>query len=205
MRPHTIYLASGNAHKLEEIAKMLSGFDDLRLQSAHALGGMPVVDENANDFQGNALLKASALKAIAPEGAWVLSDDSGLEVDALDGAPGVYSARYAGPGATDAANNSKLLSALEGVQDRKARFVCVFCLMTAHGHQFFEGHCEGTIASEPDGAAGFGYDPLFIPEGYDASFATLGPDVKNRISHRARTLKAFMAYMGGSEKERNSH
>ena len=122
-----------------------------------------------------------------------MADDSGLEVDALDGRPGVYSARFAGPGATDADNNAKLLRLLEGVPDprRTARFRCAIALVSPDGDEYVdEGVCEGVVAREPRGEGGFGYDPLFIVPEYGRTFAELPPEVKDRISHRARALAA---------------
>lgn len=191
-----IYLASGNAHKLSEIQAMLSGLN-LTLHSAKALGGMPFVDESADDFAGNALLKAQGLESIVPEGAWVLADDSGLCVKALNGAPGVRSARYAGEDATDADNNAKLLSALEGLQEeqRGAAFHCVFCLLGPDSMMEFSGKCPGHLLSEPKGADGFGYDPLFVPEGETRTFAEMADHEKNQISHRAKAVAALRAWL----------
>ncbi len=125
---------------------------------------------------------------------WALADDSGLEVDALDGAPGVYSSRYAGESADDDANNEKLLRALRDMPVRDARFRCVLALSSPAGRaQIVEGKCRGRIAIEKRGRNGFGYDPLFIPEGYEQTLAELGPDVKNSVSHRAAALREALA------------
>ena len=148
-----------------------------------------VVDvlEDRDTFYENALKKATETAAVA--GVPCLADDSGLEVDALDGRPGVYSARYAGEGASDAQNNAKLLAELSGVSDerRAARFRCVIVIVDAEGRELAmaEGTCEGRIGQEPRGGHGFGYDPVFIPDGYDEAMAELGPETKNEISHRA--------------------
>lgn len=194
-----IYLATGNAHKLAEMAGMLAACQDIELRSAADLGGMPAVAEEAPDFAGNARLKAEALLPLVPEGAWVLADDSGLEVNALGGAPGVHSARYAGPSATPQENNDKLLKALDGIPQRQrgARFVSVFCLCMPAAH-FFRGECHGSISRESDGLAGFGYDPLFVPDGFTETFAALGQEVKNRISHRARAVRQLADYLVGA-------
>lgn len=191
-----LYLASGNAHKLQEIQALLTGLP-LDVCSARELGGMPEVDENAPDFHGNARLKARALQVIAPDNAWVLADDSGLAVEALQGAPGVRSARYAGANATDAANNAKLLQALQGrsAHERRATFHCVFCLLGPATEVFFEGSCVGQILEFAQGDAGFGYDPLFRPEGSQLTFAELGDEAKNRISHRARAAQGLHAWL----------
>jgi XTP/dITP diphosphohydrolase len=198
----TLFLATGNTHKQAELRTLLaSARQAWTVESAAALGGLPPVDENADTFAGNALLKARALRALAPADAWVLADDSGLEVDALDGAPGVRSARYAGPNAGDAANNAKLLRELAAVPEsrRGARFVCVLALLAPDGSEhLFEGVCNGRIGAVPAGASGFGYDPLFIPNGYAQTFAELGAEVKNRLSHRARAREQLLAHLGGA-------
>lgn len=193
-----LYLASGNAHKLQEIQAMLSGLP-LSVRSAKELGGMPDVDESAPDFAGNALIKAQALKALAPEEAWILADDSGLAVEALNGAPGVRSARYAGEDASDSQNNAKLLGALAGVpaQQRGASFHCVFCLLGPGTEAFFEGQCHGRILDSSQGSAGFGYDPLFLPDGEEKTFAELGNESKNQISHRANAAKQLRLWLAG--------
>ena len=168
------------------------------IDGATTLGGMPDVDENAGAFTGNALIKARALHKIAPAGAWVLADDSGLEVNALGGAPGVFSARFAGVGAKDGANTEKLLKALEIIPDgsRSARFVCVLVLLGPDGKEkFFEGDCRGRIGRVPSGGGGFGYDPVFFPDGFEKTFAELGDDVKNKISHRARALQKLFLHL----------
>jgi XTP/dITP diphosphohydrolase len=146
-----------------------------------------LVDEDADTFAGNAAKKA--LAALAATGLAALADDSGLEVDALGGAPGVRSARYAGPTQDDSANNAKLLGALTAVSDtrRSARFRCALVWVSGDGTRLIaEGTCEGTIAHAPRGSGGFGYDPLFIVGGSGRTMAELSPEEKNRISHRAR-------------------
>jgi XTP/dITP diphosphohydrolase len=196
-----IYLATGNAHKLRELQQMFAAAAlPWTVEGAAELGGMPPVEENAGTFFGNALLKARALKKLAPKGAWVLADDSGLEVQALGGAPGVYSARYAGAGAKDGANTEKLLRTLEIIPDgsRAARFVCVLALLGPGGEEkIFEGDCRGRIGRAPSGGGGFGYDPVFFPDGFEKTFAELGDDVKNKISHRARALQKLFNYLRG--------
>ena len=190
-----LILATGNPHKVEEFAELLSGLP-LEVQSAAVCGGMPDVEETGTTFAENAQLKAAALRGAAPSGAFVLADDSGLEVDALGGAPGVYSARYAGPSASDEANVDKLLHALDGIPqvERGARFRCVLCRIGPGDQiEFFEGHCEGRIAMAPGGKAGFGYDPVFVPKGHERSFAELGEAVKHQLSHRAMAVRAMRA------------
>jgi XTP/dITP diphosphohydrolase len=197
----TIYLATGNAHKLRELQQMFAAANlPWTIEGAAALGGMPAVEENAGTFAGNALLKARALRARAPKEAWVLADDSGLEVAVLGGAPGVHSARYAGVGAKDGANTEKLLRALEIIPDgaRAARFVCVLALLGPGGEEkIFEGECRGRIGRTLAGGGGFGYDPVFFPDGFDKTFAELGDDVKNKISHRGTALKKLLAWLRG--------
>ena len=194
-----IYLATGNNHKLREFQQMFAAAGlPFAVEGATALGGMPEVEENAGTFAGNALIKARALRKLAPTGSWVLADDSGLEVPALGGAPGVYSARYAGVGAKDGANTEKLLRALEIIPDRarSARFVCVLALLAPDGsEQTFEGECRGRIGRELAVGGGFGYDPVFFPDGFDKTFAELGDEVKNKISHRGRALQKLFAFL----------
>lgn len=186
-----LYLASGNAHKAREIEQTLAvlGMPSFRLLGADAVGGMPSVVEDASTFQGNARLKAQALLPMLPAGSWVLADDSGLEVAALDGRPGIHSGRYAGPEATDADNVAKLLRELGELPNRKARFVCCLLLLNKQGEEHcFLGQCVGEITRTPHGGGGFGYDPIFRPDGDSRTFAELSPEEKNRISHRAHAL-----------------
>jgi XTP/dITP diphosphohydrolase len=184
----TIYLASGNAHKVAELQQMAAALP-VEIRPAQAVGGMPPVIEDAGTFAGNARKKAVALLPLVPAGAWALADDSGLCVEALSGAPGVESAYYAGPQGDGAANLAKLTAVMRSVptERRQAHFACVLCLVGPGGQEHvFEGRCDGRLLAEPRGGAGFGYDPLFVPEGRRESFAELGDAVKNTISHRAR-------------------
>lgn len=175
-----IYIATHNTHKLREIGEILPGF------TVHAED--PDVEETAPDFAGNALIKARAVAAVH-KGCWVMADDSGLEVDALGGDPGVRSARYAGEPSNTPANNAMLLKNLDGVTDRRAHFTCCVALIDPQGvEHIVEGRCYGMIARSASGAGGFGYDPLFVPDGYDKSFAELTAEEKNAISHRGRAL-----------------
>lgn len=197
MEAKRLYIATGNAHKVFEFDQLLEGMG-FYVCSARACGGMPEVEENGETFEANAILKARALRGLVPEGAFVLSDDSGLEVDALEGDPGIYSARYAGPDATDGENVEKLLGALDGVPmaERTARFRCVITLIDSEGRESSHcGSCEGVIAEAVTGEAGFGYDPLFIPEGETQSFAELGDEVKQQMSHRARAVAALREFL----------
>lgn len=196
--PLRIYLATGNAHKVTEIETMLRQMGaPCELLSAKAIGGMPEVDENADTFAGNARLKAEALRTQAGATDYVLADDSGLVVDALGGAPGIYSARFAGADATDAANNALLLKKLAHLPpaERKAAFICCFCLLGPATDEIFNGRCEGTITDKEYGEYGFGYDPLFAPEGYEKTFGQLGKEIKNSISHRTLACRALAAFL----------
>lgn len=224
-----LVLATRNRHKAGEIRTILG--ENYQYRTLEDFPGAPGVVEDALTFGGNAAKKAmelarwlaagiSNLKFEISNPAFVLADDSGLEVDVLDGAPGVHSARFAfldaglrHGNAPDDANNAKLLRLLHDVPPgrRSARFRCVIALapiLPPEPHnaspvcsadelefkvQLHEGVCEGQIAFEPKGRGGFGYDPLFVPEGFDASFAELGEDVKNRISHRSKSLQALKA------------
>ena len=195
----TIYLATGNPHKARELSDM-TGWENLalRIALAHELGGMPEVEENADTFRGNATLKARALVDRIGQNDFVLADDSGLEVDALKGGPGIHSARYAGAKATDKDNLNKLLAALRGVgeDDRGAQFACSLVLADATGQVLeFSGICRGRIITRPLGRSGFGYDPVFVPDGYDRTFAQLGAEVKARISHRARAMAKLLKFL----------
>jgi len=185
-----LYLASGNAHKVAEM-NALAQASGLALQivSAKTVGGMPPVVEDAGTFVGNARKKARALQSVLPAGAWVLADDSGLCVVALDGAPGVESAYYAGPEGDGAANLRKLVAVMATVPpaQRGAYFVCVLVVVGPDATEVvFEGRCDGVLAEAPQGGAGFGYDPLFVPTGHTESFAQLGDAIKNELSHRGR-------------------
>lgn len=185
-----LYLASGNAHKAAEMNALAqaSGLG-VEIVSAKAAGGMPPVVEDTGTFTGNARKKALALKAVVPADAWVLADDSGLCVNKLGGGPGVESAYYAGPQGDGAANLRKLVEVMRGVPagERGAHFMCVLLLAGPGGTEaVFEGRCDGVLSDEPRGGSGFGYDPLFVPVGYEQSFSELGDDVKNSLSHRGR-------------------
>lgn len=182
-----LILATRNAHKLEEI-RAIFNFDGLEVYSAFDYPDIPDVVEDGDTFEANARKKAREI-AIAT-GSWALGDDSGLVVDALGGAPGVYSARYAGEPCSYEANNAKLLRELSQMEDRSAHFVTVIALSDPNGEtQVVSGTCNGRIIGELRGEHGFGYDPLFIPDGYEQTFAELESKAKNSISHRARALQ----------------
>lgn len=183
-----LLIATRNQKKKKELQEILSGFD-LQLLNLDDIPPLPEVEEDGLTFEENAIKKA--LTVARQSNMLTLADDSGLVVDALRGAPGVFSARYAGPEANDDRNNQKLLQEMQHVEDhqRTARFVCVIALASPQGKvETVMGSCEGTIGRTLHGAEGFGYDPLFIPEGYDKSFAELTPAIKNRISHRGIAL-----------------
>jgi XTP/dITP diphosphohydrolase len=190
-------LATGNAHKVGEIAKSVALLGiSVRFVSAADFGGMPEVEENGATLEENARLKARALWERLGSKRAVCADDTGLFVDALGGAPGIRTARYAGTGlAKD--NIEKLLWALEGVPEemRMAEFRCVLLTLDESGREnVFTGVFHGRIAVKAAGCGGFGYDPVFIPEGYEQSVAELPEDLKNRISHRALAVKALCEY-----------
>ncbi|HBI56121.1 MAG TPA: non-canonical purine NTP pyrophosphatase, RdgB/HAM1 family [Firmicutes bacterium] len=183
MKLEKIAIATGNEHKVEEIRSLLSPFR-LMIMSLPAGGKMPA--ETGGEFRENARIKAQY--GFELTGLPTLADDSGLEVDALKGAPGVHSARYAGEGAGDAANNQKLLLALEGVQNRRARFRCSMVLVMEDMTIEADGTCEGIILDGPRGRGGFGYDPLFWLPDLGKTMAEISPREKNKISHRGRAL-----------------
>lgn len=190
----TLLVATHNAHKTGEMKKILG---DLfaTITDLTSLPGMTPPVEDGDTFAANSAIKALAASRENPE-AFILADDSGLEVDALDGAPGIYSSRYAGGDATDATNREKLLSELakpeHAGKPRTARFRCV--VTVARGGEVlktFDGTVEGTIAETMTGEGGFGYDPVFVPEGYGQSFGELSEEIKNGMSHRGRALEQF--------------
>lgn len=189
----SLIVATRNAHKVQEIAAMLP--PEYEVHSLADYPAAPEVEESATTFAGNAALKACGISAILP--GMVLADDSGLCVDALDGAPGVMSARYAGEHGNDAANNARLLRELATLpQPHTARFMCCMCVAEG-GHVLaeFTGKVEGVITSTPAGEHGFGYDPLFVPAGYDCTMAQLSAEQKNAISHRADALQQFLDWV----------
>ncbi|MBQ1178789.1 MAG: non-canonical purine NTP diphosphatase [Bacteroidaceae bacterium] len=184
-----IVFATNNAHKLEEVAAILGdGFEVLSLRE---IGCDTDIPETSDTFAGNAMQKASFVKEYY--GYDCFADDSGLEVDILDGAPGVYSARYSGGGSE--ANMDKLLLNLTGKSERGAQFRTVVALLIGKESHLFEGIVRGTIIEERRGEGGFGYDPIFVPEGYEQTFAELGSEVKNSISHRAKAVKQLAEYL----------
>lgn len=197
----TVLIASNNAHKATEIAEALD-FPGWEFKMLKQVGVSSDPVEDAETFLGNARIKAHAAQQ-ASGGMPVLADDSGLEVDALDGAPGVHSARYAGEPCDDAANNAKLLDALSDVADeaRTARFVCQLVFLDENGNEVdARGTVEGRIAHEAHGENGFGYDPLFLPEvfGFERSLGEAKPEEKNAVSHRGNALRELRAKLSGT-------
>lgn len=194
-----IYLASGNEHKLSELRVALERANlACEILSANEIGGMPEVDETGQTFEANALLKAEALRGQGPPDAFFLADDSGIEIDHLDGRPGVRSARYAGEGCDDEANNDRVLKEMAAVPDeeRNCRFRCALSLVGEGLEESFSGACEGTLLRQRRGTGGFGYDPLFQPDESPRTFAEISAEEKAEISHRARALAQLMDFLG---------
>lgn len=186
-----IVFATNNAHKLDEIRRITEG--RFRILSLREIGCNEELPETADTLEGNALMKARYVKT--HYGYDCFADDTGLMVDALDGAPGVYSARYAGTGHDSAANMALLLRNLSGIDRRSARFVTVIALIIDGKELTFEGRVEGEILTEAHGTAGFGYDPIFKPLESPVSFAEMSAEAKNAISHRGRATAKLMEYL----------
>lgn len=167
--------------------------DSFQIESMRSLGINEDIPEDQLTLQGNALQKARFLYDRTGESCF--ADDTGLEVDALNGAPGVYSARYAGEAKNSLDNMAQLLKNMSGIQNRKARFRTVIALILDGKEYLFEGIVNGTIAEEPRGTAGFGYDPLFVPDGYSTTFAEMDSEAKNAISHRGRAVEKLAAFL----------
>ena len=177
----TLIFASANPNKIREVREMLNGLYEVK--GLHDIGCTEDIPETADTIEGNALLKARYVKE--RYGYDCFSEDTGLEVEALGGQPGVHTARYAGPQRSAEDNIQLLISSLSGKENRRARFRTIIALVADGRETLLEGICPGSIATEKRGTGGFGYDPVFIPEGYEQSFAELGDEVKNQISHRA--------------------
>ena len=190
---HTLVFATNNAHKAREVEQILGGAYQIR--TLKDIGCLEEIEETEDTLEGNALLKARYVRD--RYGYDCFSEDTGLEVAALGGAPGVHTARYAGASRDPQANIALLLAELEGQENRQARFRTVIALVRNGEEILLEGICPGRIALEPRGHAGFGYDPVFIPDGYDQPFAELGEEVKNRISHRAQATEKLRVYLKG--------
>ena len=192
MMKRKLVFATNNAHKLEEVAAILG--EKIELFSLNDIGCHTDIPETAATLEGNALLKSSFI--FKNYGLDCFADDTGLEVEALDGAPGVYSARYAGGEGHDSqANMLKLLRDLEGKENRKAQFRTAISFILDGKEYLFEGVIKGEIIKEKRGDSGFGYDPIFKPEGYDKTFAELGNDIKNKISHRALAVQKLCEFL----------
>lgn len=188
-----LLFATSNLHKLREVREIFK--DQYLIVGLDSIGFDQEIPETQGTIEGNAAQKAQFLAAHTQLP--IFAEDTGLLVDALDGAPGVHSARYAGPGKSDKENVIKLLKNMEGKSDRRAHFLTVVAF---YDHQneplLFQGKIEGTITHQPRGNQGFGYDPIFVPEGYEETFAELEAAVKNQISHRKRAFDSFFAYFG---------
>lgn len=204
----TVVIATGNAHKAKEFNRLAADFELPQIRFVPAAefvdGGMPHVVEDSGTFFGNARLKATALRGLVPADAFVLADDSGLCVDALGGAPGVETAYYAGPKATAAQNRAKLLGALAGIpaEKRGAHFACLLLLLPPNGGNelVFEAKCFGKIAFAEAGLGGFGYDPIFVPDGFEKTFAELPGATKDKLSHRGNAFAKLAEYFAAQEK-----
>ena len=186
-----LYFATNNIHKLKEVQEVVG--DSFQIESMRSLGINEDIPEDQQTLEGNALQKARFLYDRTGESCF--ADDTGLEVDALNGAPGVYSARYAGEAKNSLDNMALLLKNMSGIQNRKARFRTVIALILDGKEYLFEGVVNGTIAEEPRGKAGFGYDPLFVPDGYSTTFAEMDSEAKNAISHRGRAVEKLAVFL----------
>jgi len=187
-----LIVATRNAHKSSEIRAMLGG--RFEVLDATDFPDFPEIEETGTTFLQNARLKAEGISRLVA--GWVLADDSGLEVDALDAAPGVWSSSFGGEEGNHAKNNARLLAEMAGKTARRARFCCTMVLaQDGVALADFRGTVEGTLSDSPRGAGGFGYDPLFVPDGFAQTFAELGPAVKNRLSHRARALQQAISWL----------
>jgi XTP/dITP diphosphohydrolase len=186
-----IILASHNANKVKEIQELVP--KSIEIASLKDINYFDDILETETTFVGNSSLKANCI--FKKFGVNVIADDSGLEVEALNNEPGVYSARYAGENANDENNISLLLKNLEGIENRKARFVCVITLILNEKEYHFEGEIKGKISNQKTGTSGFGYDPIFIPENETKSFAELSSEQKNKISHRAKAIEKLVDFL----------
>ncbi len=188
-----LLFATNNQHKLKEVREILG--PDVEVITLRDAGVETDIPETQETLEGNASQKAWFI--FDRTGLDCFADDTGLEIEALDGRPGVYSARYAGEGCTFDDNVQKVLGEMQGKENRRARFRCVISLIIHGRETVFEGAVEGTIAHEPEGAGGFGYDPVFVPQGYSQSFALMPPSAKNAISHRGRAVEKMRRFLPG--------
>lgn len=189
-----LWIATGNKGKLSEYKLGLKELADLKIFSQADLPSFTPRPEDGKTFLENAQIKARSLKAVKP-GVWILGEDAGLEVEGLNNLPGIHSARYAGPKASDSENVAKLLKmmTIRPIANRQARFVCTAVIFTPDGEEWhFDGAMKGVICSKPAGQMGFGYDPVFVPEGQKQTLAELGPGFKNQHSHRAQVIRQFL-------------
>lgn len=186
-----LIFASNNKGKITEIQSLVP--DTISVISLQQAGIDADIPEPYHTFRENAWAKAQYI--FTTTGTSCFAEDSGLVVPALDGAPGVYSARYAGEPSNDAANNAKLLDAIQSLGTTPAYYQAIICLILDSAAYYFEGTCMGTITTEPKGTGGFGYDPLFIPDGYHQTFGELAPEIKNKISHRAAAVRSLLAFL----------
>lgn len=185
-----IIIATKNEGKIKEFNKILSG-KEFDISSLSDIRDLPEIDEDGNSFEDNAIKKSRFIFEL--NGRHCIADDSGLEIDYLSGAPGVKSARFGGISTPQNVKNEKIISMMKGAKknERGAQFRCVVAFTDNNGTKTFEGVCKGRISDKPKGSNGFGYDPIFIPEGFDKTFGELDEDVKNRISHRGKSLRNF--------------
>ncbi|NUM32735.1 MAG: RdgB/HAM1 family non-canonical purine NTP pyrophosphatase [Bacteroidetes bacterium] len=190
-----LVFASNNKHKLSEISEILNpgNFKNYKIKSLHDIGFYDEIEENGTTLEQNALIKAMTVYKASGQNCF--ADDSGLFVNALNGRPGVYSARYAGKNCTFAQNNEKLLGELKNEPNRKAFFKTIVALVLNGEIHYFEGKIEGNISTLPSGTTGFGYDPVFIPDGFNISFAQMTSEQKNSISHRRRALNKMTEFL----------
>lgn len=186
-----LVFATNNRHKLEEVAAKIDG--NIRLLTLEDIGCTEDIEETGTSFEENASIKSRYVHDKYDLNCF--GDDSGLIIDALNGEPGVYSARYAGEHGNHAANIAKVLDKMKDLEDRSARFKTVISLIWNGQEHFFEGSVEGTIRHQPAGNGGFGYDPIFQPDGYDITFAEMTMDAKNKISHRARAMEKLITFL----------
>jgi XTP/dITP diphosphohydrolase len=198
MRNIQLVFATNNQHKLKEIREIIG--NDFEVMSLGDIGFEGDIPETEDTLEGNARQKTRFISEKTKMNCF--ADDTGLEIDSLDGRPGVYSARYAGEGCSFEDNINKILEELDGVENRKAKFRCVICLMVDGEEFLFEGRIDGTITKERKGDDGFGYDPVFIPNGYHQTFAEMPPYLKNGISHRGRAMMKMARFIGEREKSK---
>ena len=189
--PLQLVFATNNRHKLEEVAAKING--EIQLLTLEDIGCKEDIEETGSTFKENASIKSHYVYDKYHLNCF--GDDSGLIVDALNGEPGVYSARYAGEHGNHAANIAKVLDKLKGVENRRARFKTIISLIWNGNEHFFDGRVEGTIRHQITGNGGFGYDPIFQPDGYDITFAEMTMEAKNKISHRARAMEKLISFL----------